>query len=134
MDYISFADMGRTVVSKLYKIPQDIDLIVGIPRSGLLAGNIIALSLNLPIIDIDGFIYNRRLRHGFTRKTKTYISLPHEAKHILIVDDTIDTGKTMDRVKMRLKNSLINQQISFCSVYAEQKSIKKIDIFLEKLS
>ncbi|MEX0771819.1 MAG: phosphoribosyltransferase family protein [Balneolales bacterium] len=133
MNYISFADMGKTIVSNLYKIPQDVDLIVGIPRSGLLAGNLIALSLNIPIIDFDGFIDNRKPRHGFSRKTKTQISFPRDAKHVLIVDDTIFSGKSLAQVKDKIERATINQQMTYCTVYAAPNGFEKVDIFFERL-
>ncbi|MEX0928907.1 MAG: phosphoribosyltransferase family protein [Balneolales bacterium] len=134
MEYRSFADMGRTVTMNLYKIPNDIDLIVGIPRSGLLAGNLIALSLNIPIIDLDGFIENRKPRHGFTRKTKTSITTPREAKNVMVVDDTILSGRSMNHVREIIHRASIDQQITYCTVYADPRSREKVDIYLEELT
>lgn len=125
--------MGKTIVMNLYKIPRDVDLIVGIPRSGLLAGNLIALSLNIPIIDLDGFIENRKPRHGFTRKTKANVSLPRKARHALIVDDTILSGNTLAHVKEIISKTFINQKVTYCAVYADPRSMELVDIYLEKL-
>ncbi|MEX0779716.1 MAG: hypothetical protein WD491_07990 [Balneolales bacterium] len=134
MKYISFADMARTVVSNLYKVSQDIDLVVGIPRSGLLAGNLIALSLNVPIIDLEGFIHNRRTRNGFTRDTKTKVSLPQEAKHVLIVDDISRSEVSSAAIKNDIISTAIKQKITFCTIYTYQYHAGKADIYFQKLS
>lgn len=63
----------------MHKIPSSVDLVVGIPGSGMLAGSLIALSLNTLATDLPGFIQNRTLRHGFTRNTKTGNMEPRQA-------------------------------------------------------
>ncbi|MEX0686709.1 MAG: phosphoribosyltransferase family protein [Balneolales bacterium] len=134
MKYRSFADMSRTIALNLHKIPTDVDLIVGIPRSGLLAGNMVALALNIPIIDLDGYLENRLPRHGFTRKLKINMTKPQDAKHILIVDDTIFSGKTIERVKVMIQEVPTDQQVSYCIIYADPQSLNKVDVYLEQLT
>ena len=48
MNYRSFADMNNDLVRNLARFPHDVDLIVGIPRSGMLPANLLALYLNKP--------------------------------------------------------------------------------------
>ena len=134
INYISFASMGKTIGMNLYKIPQDVDLIVGISQNGLLAGNLLALSLNIPIIDLDGFIFDRKPRHGFSRKTKKPISLPHEARHVLIVEDMVRSSEALDQVKNRIYEAGIQQQMTFCSVYTDESHSNLVDITLSRLS
>lgn len=47
-----FNYINTLVFNNLYKIPNDIDLIVGIPRSGLLVGGLVAEYINKPIMDL----------------------------------------------------------------------------------
>ena len=56
MNYRSVNDLNHCIVANLHRLPRDIDLVVGIPRSGVLAASLIALHLNLPLVDLDGFI------------------------------------------------------------------------------
>ena len=56
MHYRSVADLNEDIKANLHKIPEDVTLIVGVPRSGMLAANLIALYLNIPLTDIDNFI------------------------------------------------------------------------------
>ena len=53
MEYRSIAYMDALIRSKLYLIPKDIELVVGVPRSGLLPSTIIALLLNKPHMTIN---------------------------------------------------------------------------------
>lgn len=44
--------MNDTIVRNLHRLPRDIDLVVGIPRSGLLAANLLSLAANIPMADL----------------------------------------------------------------------------------
>ncbi|MBR1728760.1 MAG: hypothetical protein IJ728_04475 [Selenomonadaceae bacterium] len=56
MNFVTFSALNNDVIKNLHKIPRDIDLVIGVPRSGLLVANILALYLNKPLISIDMFI------------------------------------------------------------------------------
>ena len=56
MNYRSLNDLNSTILKQLHLIPRDIDLIVGVPRSGMLPANLLALYLNLPYTDIHSFM------------------------------------------------------------------------------
>ncbi|MEX0771821.1 MAG: phosphoribosyltransferase family protein [Balneolales bacterium] len=134
MEYRSFADLSTTIAMNLHKIPHDVDLIVGIPRGGLLAGNMIALQLNIPLVDLDGYIENTRLHWGAIQTTRARIYFPREAKHVLIVDDTIYAGKSMAHAKALIKNASVDHRTTSCTVYANPGSLDLIDIYFEKLT
>ena len=53
MNFITFEELGECIYTNISKVPRNVDLIVGIPRSGTLAANLLALYLNLPFTDID---------------------------------------------------------------------------------
>lgn len=56
MNFRTINDLNNLISKNLDKIPKDIDLIVGVPRSGLFVANLIALYLNLPLTDFDSFL------------------------------------------------------------------------------
>ena len=64
INFRSIEDMNQAIIKGLYKVPRDIDLIAGIPRSGLLAANILALHMNLPLTDFDGLLEKRLFKSG----------------------------------------------------------------------
>lgn len=131
MNFVTFENMNDCIYKNLNKIPRDIDLVVGIPRSGMLPANIIALYLNLPFTDIDSFLDNRKLKVGNTRKCKNWITMPQQAQKVLVVDDSISSGKAIRDVKKQIKEYNISSKCVFLAVYALETNIMMVDIFLE---
>lgn len=131
MNFITFENLGECIYKNLSKIPRDVDLIVGIPRSGTLAANLLALYINLPYTDIDTLLRKGGLRSGNTRKCNEWIQSVEEAKHILIVDDSISSGKAIKEAKLQLRNADIRNKVSFLAVYAVRLSCKLVDIYFE---
>lgn len=132
MNYRSIGDLSHTIRENLYKLPSDIDLIVGIPRSGMLPATMIALSRNLKITDLAGYAANLELKHGRTRKSNcAEILKPSDANHILIVDDSIDSGESLINVKSVITNLGSQKKITYCSIYSTKQSKSKTDIFFE---
>lgn len=56
MKYITLNDLSNTIRTNIYKIPRDIDFIIGVPRSGMIAASIISSYLNVPLIDVNSFV------------------------------------------------------------------------------
>ncbi len=67
MRYVTTSELSQMLRSNLWKIPHDIDLVVGIPRSGLMVANMVALYLNKKLSDIDSFVEGRIFNIGSTR-------------------------------------------------------------------
>ena len=52
MNYRSVSDLNEVILRNIHIIPRDIDLVVGVPRSGMMPANLLSLYLNLPYTDI----------------------------------------------------------------------------------
>lgn len=126
MNYVSFSDLNTIILKNLHKIPHDIDLIVGIPRSGMIPANLIALYLNKPFTDIDSFIEGRIYGCG----QRGEINENRIIHKVLIVDDSIMWGSALNRVKEKLTPVIRNYDITYCAVIANEKSRTLVDIFL----
>ena len=133
MKYITLNDLHNTIRSNIWKIPRDIDFIITIPRSGTICGSIISEFLNVPLIDIDSFIAGvqpyggGRLRyynnlHGTDKKTGK----------VLVVDDTVFSGKSKIEAREKLKG-LGDYQFIFMAVYLEGPAYFTVDFWLEDL-
>ncbi len=131
MNFRTYEDLLNCLIKNLYKIPRDIDLIVGIPRSGTMVANILALYLNLPFTDIDNFLNGGEIKTGSTRKCKKWIKRIEEAQHVLIVDDSISSGKAVAEVKEKVKAAGVRCDITYMAVYALLATCKKVDTFFE---
>ena len=127
MNYKSFADLSQDVKQNLDKIPKDVTLVVGIPRSGLLAANLIALYTNLPLTDIDSFIEGKILCPSFQ-----HADLYEKAftGKILIVDDSVATGKAIEDARQKLQPIIdaASYELLFCCVYADPDKKHLVDI------
>lgn len=134
MEYRSLTDMGKTINLNIHKIPSSVDLVVGIPGAGMLAGSLIALSLNTLVTDLYGFIKNRTLRHGFTRNTRTYYSSPRDAGHVLLVNDALVSGHTIQRAMEMISAAGIDQNITSCVVYTGNTHAERADLIFEQLN
>ncbi|WP_019851337.1 phosphoribosyltransferase family protein [Desulfitobacterium sp. PCE1] len=131
MNFVTFEDLNDCLYKNINKLPRDIDLIVGIPRSGLMIASLLALYLNLPFADIDSFIKDEIYKTGKTRKSNNWITQASEAKKILVVDDSISAGDAIKEAKEKLKDIIHTKEIIYCAIYALPSNFKAIDIYFE---
>lgn len=117
MQFRSVSDLNRDVVAWAEQLPRDLDLVVGIPRSGLLAANLLALHLHLPLSDLRGFVRGRTLGGGERLGHIDDTAYLRDAKRILVVDDSLHAGGAMRRAKQELAGSPLLDRIEFGAVY-----------------
>ena len=129
MNVRTYKDLTKCMVKNLYKVPRDIDLIVGIPRSGTMVANILALYLNLPYTDIDNFLQQGNIRTGNTKKCTRWIKSISEAKHVLVVDDSVSSGTALKEAKDLLKG--VNCKLTWLAVYVLPFNKSSVDIYFE---
>jgi orotate phosphoribosyltransferase len=129
MEYRSFEDLHRSIVKNLYKVPGDIDLIIGIPRSGYMAANILALHLHLPVTDIESYKKGMTISHG--ERLACDFKKSSGFKNILVLDDSVHRGVTIDNARINLKKLFPNKNFTFATVYMNPKSRHQADIFFE---
>ena len=133
MQYRSVAELNQAVLHGLQKIPRDVDLIIGIPRSGLLPANIMSLALNLPLADLDGFCAGRILSAGKTRRKAPNPDTSAYRK-ILVVDDSISSGEAMKQARQRISEVDDSpDRFLFCAVYGTAEDNPEADIVLERV-
>lgn len=128
MRYKSIKDLSDTIRHNIWKIPQDIDFIIGIPRSGMIAASMIASYMNVPLIDINSYLKGLKPYGGLRLKyNKDHI----KSNKILVVDDTVYNGNAISKVKEQLRN--IKQNFIYCCVYLEGVGSRYVNIYLEDL-
>lgn len=127
--YKSISDLNSSIIGNLYKFPHDVDLIVGIPRSGMLPANLLALYLNKPYTDIDSFLDGRTYGCG---ERGTTIETTNNKK-ILVTDDSICSGKAIAKIKERIAKAKFDNKFKFVysAIFATTESKDKIDIYCE---
>lgn len=129
MNYRSIEDLNHCIATNLSKVPLGTDLIVGVPRSGLLAANLLALHINLPFTDVEGFMEGRILQSG--DRMKDYIKPFEEYKRILVIEDSVWSGKSIKEVKEKLKGLYPGKEIVYAAVFAAPETKDKIDFYFD---
>jgi uncharacterized HAD superfamily protein/hypoxanthine phosphoribosyltransferase len=129
-NYRSFSDLNSCIVGNLWKIPADVDLVAGIPRSGLLAANIIALHLNLPLTTLEGLLEGRVFAAG-KRLNVSSDPLATGARRIAIVDDSIATGAEMRRARTLVESGRLQGKVVYIAIYAAEETARDVDVCFE---
>src|SRR4051812_42153210 len=104
MHYRSVADLNTTIIRGFYRLPRDLDLVVGVPRSGLLAANLVSLAANVPITDLDSFIAGRIFSSGSTKRGPV-IRAASEMRKVLVLDDSINSGAAMRDARAKIADA-----------------------------
>lgn len=131
MKFVTFDHLNRLIGANLHRLDGDIDLVVGVPRSGLMAGMLVALQKNLPITDLDGLRKNRIKTAGTTRRRPDWIRSVDEARHILVVDDSISTGEAMARAREEVQSLGLPAKVTYLAVIALPTNFRSVDLYFE---
>ncbi|MBN1909742.1 MAG: hypothetical protein JW818_08385 [Pirellulales bacterium] len=133
MNFRSVANLNETIVRNLHQVPRDVRLIVGIPRSGLLAANLLALHLNLPLTDLDGFVEGRLLRSGPRLQPRSDRAPLGGNGRVLVLDDSLESGGAMSRARERLAQAGMDREAIFAAVYISLPGRRKVDLYFEEI-
>lgn len=123
--------MADCIRRNLWKVPSDVDLIVGIPRSGMIPALMLAELVNKRCADLDTFIEGRCMcygtRGGMMRRGK-------EGK-VFVIDDCVCSGKSIDKVREQLLPMVGEYDIVYGCVYAESSKVEEhVDVYFEDIS
>lgn len=125
LSFRSVADLNRQIMANIHRLDRSkFDVVVGIPRSGMLPATIIATQLQLPLATVESF-GSRGLAYGRSGETMRMSRV-----RILLVDDTVNHGRAMaNAVKaVRYHAAKITR---FC-VFGPYRGIEGlVDIFCE---
>ncbi len=119
----TIADMQEAIVSNLHRIDRSrYDVIVGIPRSGMLPATMLATMLQLPLADVIGY------RHGIVHGPSGRPAQP--GKRILLVDDTCNKGSAMARAMSLLPKGTKATRLAVFGPYQVEDPQRIVDISL----
>lgn len=124
MNWRSVADLHRVIAGNLHSLPRDVDAVVGVPRSGMLPATLVALARELPLADVESAAAGR----WWGRKTTP----AGPVRRVLLVDDSVRTGKSMARAVAILQAGLPEVQLATLAVFAAPWATG-VDIELERV-
>ena len=129
MNYRSFSDIIRDVRRWTdASLPVDVDLVVGVPRSGIIPAAVVASRRNIPYQDLDAFARGDTPAAGY-RFEGNHHAIP---RRILVIDDSINEGYANRRVRQRLADHPLRDRLIWGAVYASTPGIAaSIDLVFE---
>lgn len=132
MHYRSITNMNATIVKNLHRLPRDIDLVVGIPRSGILAANLVSLTANIPMTDLDSFIAGKTFSSGITKRRAVLDRKTSEMRKVLVVDDSINGGTAMSDARTKIAAAgTAAEQLIYAAVYGSFDNHPEADFIFE---
>ena len=127
-NFRNFNYINALIFNNLYKIPKDIDVIIGVPRSGMIVAEMVGEFLNKPVISI--FEVNSNLEYfKLAKHSLAPNSIPENIKNALVVDDAVGSGETFINVLKYIRNKGVNYKLTTFCVFAEAFSTNKVDIY-----
>lgn len=126
MFFQNYTDLNNLLFNNLHKIPN-VDLIVGIPRSGMIVATMLSEYLDKPCCDLYSFLNGVE-----QKKISITATLPetdyNNCKTILLTDDTIASGRAITNAKNLCMNK--NVKVITFVPYVLPSAIDKVDIYL----
>lgn len=121
------------MAANVHRLPRDLDLIVGVPRSGLLAANMLSLITNLPLADLDGYLERRIVSAGRTKAHDRLTRSFDDIRTVLILDDSINGGEAMAKARARVEGAGLGHKCIFAAVYGIRPEHENCDLVFEVL-
>ena len=131
MNFRSVSDLNCLINKNINLIPKDVDLIIGIPRSGLLAATLISLQLNLPLADTAALLNGTIFDSGITKNKNNWINSIEEARKILVVEDSSISGASLESFKKSIENFKYKDRIIILTIYVTEFTKKYTDLYFE---
>jgi uncharacterized HAD superfamily protein len=127
LNYKTYAELLLDIKKNIHKLPQDIGLVVGVPRSGMIPAYMVGFMLNTEVCSLDEFIYGIEPSHGER-------PLQKNNKNILVIDDSLWSGSSNKKVKDRIHSlDLSDKKLFYAAVYVVPESIHLVDFALNIL-
>lgn len=129
MNYRNVADLNESVRRWAGTLPGDIDLIVGVPRSGLLAANLLSLHRNILMTDVDGLCDGRLVDNGY--RYGGDVTTVSDIGRVLVVDDSVNTGRQMTETRERLDRHDFPFEIEYGAIFISLEGRRYVDHWQE---
>ena len=142
MNYRSVAQLSDQVLAWSRRLPRDIDVVVGVPRSGLLVANLVAVYRNIPLTDVDGLLEGRTIATGHWKKgalntvgggAEAQERFLDQPRNVFVVDDTVGSGTSMARVRERIESAGLPHRVRYGAVYIAPDREDTVDTYAEVL-
>ena len=131
MNFRTINDLNALISQKIHTIPDDIDLVAGVPRSGMLPALIISLMRNCQVTDFKSLLEEKIYSCGITKKNDRWIHSVAEAKHILVVEDSSLVGNTLHETIKKIEQFPYRDKVTLLVVYVSEATKNLPDLYFE---
>ncbi|CAN5694050.1 hypothetical protein BH23GEM6_BH23GEM6_18000 [soil metagenome] len=121
-EYRSIGDLNERIVDWLEHLPRDLDLIVGIPRSGVLPASLLGRHLNLPAVSLDELVSGAHPDAGRARQDAAA-----RGYHVFVVDDSACSGSTLRKVRETISAAGLPHRVSYGAVFVSPEAVERRD-------
>lgn len=128
-NYRGVADLDRAMRDLATRVPRETRVVVGIPRSGILAASLLALHLNRPLTDLDGFLDGRVLASG--RRMEGDSLGVGAADLAVIVDDSVLTGTALRAARAAIAASKPDANVVYAAPFVTGEGVGAVDFYSE---
>ncbi|MEX5565534.1 phosphoribosyltransferase family protein [Pseudophaeobacter sp. 1A16562] len=129
MEFRSLADLTRITRTGAETLGDDFDLIVGVPRSGMLPATIIALLKNKPLLDLPSFLRGDIPENGLTRILDGgQRQAIEDFQNILVVEDSLSSGRSLQSVRSRINAARPDARVTYLAVIAAPETRHLADL------
>jgi len=129
VNFRSTTDLNRAVMALSTTLPRDIDLVVAVPRSGLLAGTLLSLHLNLSLTDLEGFLTGRIITSG----ARLGPVGDRKLRKVVVVDDSVNSGRTLAEIRARIDAADLPCEVLYLAIYVTEATKDLVDHYHEVL-
>lgn len=137
MNVRSYSDLAHLLRNNTQSLSDKFDLIVGVPRSGLLVALMLGMAWNVPVTDVKGALKSRLISKGrTTTRHLDELNIDFDLKNlkILIVDDSCHTGKSITEAFEEINNKFNLAITKSLCCYVSPQSRHKVDYYFEILN
>ena len=103
--YTSYLNLIDDIKNNIWKVPRDIDGIIGIERSGVIVANIISEYINVGVTSFNSFVNytGENVKDLFNIHGVRQINTPKNTGKYLVIDDTVSSGVRLNENMKLLK-------------------------------
>lgn len=133
MNFRSHDDLVQLVRRKEPTLPREIELVVFVPRSGILPAAQIALRRNLPLVSLEDFLAGKSECTRFSTRLRN--SDFRGIGRVLVVDDSAGSGLTLAKVRSAIAASGVwpVEQVDYLCVYWSGRQIPSLGYWFERV-
>jgi hypoxanthine phosphoribosyltransferase len=130
VEWLEFGRLCEKLAGSVKESDSKVDLVVGIARGGIPPAMVVADRLRVPIDFINVKSYTGVQQRG---RVKIISTLFEDAtkKHVLVVDDLVDQGETMDTILAFLEEKYHPSKVTTAALFIKPWSKFRPDFFVD---